>query len=1001
MATQQQQNCPKAASKEVTINWQSCRFNTCGKPFIKCCAQYSVTGFTGTSYTGTHKRHEPVNELPKTGWAPLALPAQLGGVNPRSVGSPGRGWLPTRVDKYTIPVMQTSANSNHSRECHSSHGRSGRTAIEGGNNRDPADNRQLRVPDFSGRQEGRGPEASNKLEGPQPLCESRTFQDGGPSPPSRPPTTRGLDGQNGPEGCIPTGSHSPRPPTTPNIPLAAEVLQVHLPAIWSISCPEGIHKAAEASRGFPETGGLSPDNIPGRPVDLTSGQVPVTADSSINLPTFREVGSNGQSQEISAGAHSDTRVFGFRDKLSNQQTVNPTGEIEENPAKCTEATSPGISISAGSSPVCGQSDSYPASPANCTPSLQSTAVPDEFCIPRGPPLGGNSCKVQHSSAARSSKQDRPIVVDLPRQELPINPNRPTSPIDNHRVRCIQPGLGSSIEWPNSDGGYLVNTGGAPHQLSRAAGSLLSSPGICQELDGDSNSFQFGQCNSSDIHQSEGRHRLHSAVSVGSQYLDMVHLEGHHHHSRTPPRSPQYDSRPGITYSPRPLRLDVEPRSVSEDPSEAGATGSGLIRISSDETTSPLLQLEGRPRGNSDRCLHAGLVADSELCQPTMVSNSPLPFQGEDAISTNSADNPLLEDPVLVPNSIGGGGGLPPTTAISTRPGYTANGPGFSDEAGGPSTDRLAYLRQSYSSQGLSSEASSLMLASWREKTNSNYGSSFARWAGWCHQRGRDPLSGPIADVVNFLADLFSQGYQYQSLNCFRSAISSAHESVDGVSVGTHPAVARLLKGAFQTRPPMPRYSSFWDVGTVISYLKGLGANDNLTLRCLTLKTVMLLALTRPSRSADLSNLDIHWRSYQTNGVTFRPAQLAKQSRPSRHVADFFFPCFKDDPILCPVLTLKAYEERTKEFRDLQSAKPKSRLFLSWIGQHNPVTSSTIARWLKTTMEDAGIDISIFKSHSVRGATCSKAAGTGVTTKQILEAADWSSEGTFQKFYHRN
>ena len=52
------------------------------------------------------------------------------------------------------------------------------------------------------------------------------------------------------------------------------------------------------------------------------------------------------------------------------------------------------------------------------------------------------------------------------------------------------------------------------------------------------------------------------------------------------------------------------------------------------------------------------------------------------------------------------------------------------------------------------------------------------------------------------------------------------------------------------------------------------------------------------------------------------------------------------------------------------------------------------------MSEAGIDIGIFKPHSVRGATCSKAAGAGVTTKQILEAADWSSEGTFQRFYHR-
>ena len=52
------------------------------------------------------------------------------------------------------------------------------------------------------------------------------------------------------------------------------------------------------------------------------------------------------------------------------------------------------------------------------------------------------------------------------------------------------------------------------------------------------------------------------------------------------------------------------------------------------------------------------------------------------------------------------------------------------------------------------------------------------------------------------------------------------------------------------------------------------------------------------------------------------------------------------------------------------------------------------------MLEAGIDINIFKRHSVRGATCSKAAGMGVNTKDILDAADWPSEGTFQRFYNR-
>ena len=130
---------------------------------------------------------------------------------------------------------------------------------------------------------------------------------------------------------------------------------------------------------------------------------------------------------------------------------------------------------------------------------------------------------------------------------------------------------------------------------------------------------------------------------------------------------------------------------------------------------------------------------------------------------------------------------------------------------------------------------------------------------------------------------------------------------------------------------------------MITYLKGLEENDNLNPRQLTLKTVMLLALTRPSRSADLSSLHIQWRSYHTEGVTFRPTHLAKQCRSSKQRADFIFPLFQEDPRVCSVKTLKAHEDCTKEFRKLESPTPKTRLFLSCIGEHNPVASCSIAK----------------------------------------------------------
>ena len=65
-----------------------------------------------------------------------------------------------------------------------------------------------------------------------------------------------------------------------------------------------------------------------------------------------------------------------------------------------------------------------------------------------------------------------------------------------------------------------------------------------------------------------------------------------------------------------------------------------------------------------------------------------------------------------------------------------------------------------------------------------------------------------------------------------------------------------------------------------------------------------------------------------------------------------------------------------------------------------MTSATIARWLREVLKLAGVDVSIFSGHSVRGASTSAAAGAGITTNDILKAADWSSDSVFRRFYYR-
>jgi len=48
---------------------------------------------------------------------------------------------------------------------------------------------------------------------------------------------------------------------------------------------------------------------------------------------------------------------------------------------------------------------------------------------------------------------------------------------------------------------------------------------------------------------------------------------------------------------------------------------------------------------------------------------------------------------------------------------------------------------------------------------------------------------------------------------------------------------------------------------------------------------------------------------------------------------------------------------------------------------------------------AGVDISIFKAHSIQSAATSAAADAGVTVTEIMEAADWTSASVFEKFYY--
>jgi len=117
-----------------------------------------------------------------------------------------------------------------------------------------------------------------------------------------------------------------------------------------------------------------------------------------------------------------------------------------------------------------------------------------------------------------------------------------------------------------------------------------------------------------------------------------------------------------------------------------------IDLFGDKIAPKVLQLESRPRGSSHRCF---FLQDWSLFQefastPWCLIHRCLTSQN--SISTDSANNTFLEDPVLVPRGTGDVKGLPQSVADPIRSHNAANGTKVSNARGSPTTDHLVHLR---------------------------------------------------------------------------------------------------------------------------------------------------------------------------------------------------------------------------------------------------------------------------------------------------------------------
>ena len=292
-------------------------------------------------------------------------------------------------------------------------------------------------------------------------------------------------------------------------------------------------------------------------------------------------------------------------------------------------------------------------------------------------------------------------------------------------------------------------------------------------------------------------------------------------------------------------------------------------------------------------------------------------------------------------------------------------------------DGLLHIRRSFKARGISEAACNLLMASWTTGTQKQYKDYIQKWSNFCAQRKTNHNQPTVEEDLEFFTHLYTQGLSYSASNTAWSALSSYIILHNGTSLGQHRLVSRLLKGIFQTKPPLPRYSETWDVSVVLHYLQGSSPVGTLNLKELTLKLVTLILLVSGQRGQTIHLLNISNMRVSADGYTFLFSKLLKQTRPGSPKPTVTLTAFRDSRLRV-VTTLEEYISRTESLRGSES-----QLFVSYSKPHKALSRDTISRWVKTVLLSVGIDTKKFRAHSTRADAVSAANNASVPLDEIL------------------
>ncbi len=433
-------------------------------------------------------------------------------------------------------------------------------------------------------------------------------------------------------------------------------------------------------------------------------------------------------------------------------------------------------------------------------------------------------------------------------------------------------------------------------------------------------------------------------------------------------------------------MEASPRGGEADLESFWPGTGGSVCDSSDIALSPLVLSDSSGSAGAGcygtDVAEASSVRLSPDCSAPGSSRESAPGRGPAV-----ASSPVLAGPSMVLGPDFSPRRLPMGDSSQERSPLTSGGYDLSPPPGVMEAVGVAPEGARLIASGLSTEVVETILQSRAPSTKKLYGLKWRLFTSWCGDHQLDPVNCPIGTVLEFLQARFSAGLSHSTLRVYVAAIASYHAPMGGQSVGKDPLIIRFLRGVLRLRPRVRSRVPPWDLAVVLEALckPPFEPIEQVSERLLTLKTVLLLAISSLKRVGDLQALSVA-------SIDFTPG-LAKvflyprvgyvpkvpSSVPQPVVLQAFCPPPFREPnqeklnCMCPVRALDAYVHRTALWR-------KSDQLLVCYGPPKkgfPAAKQTLSRWIVDAIivayESSDLPSPLgVKAHSTRGMAASKA-----------------------------